>query len=125
MRTKRSKDMRLVDKFNKHKEDVAAESRLHQPVKPAAADEDYTHAGEEEEGALNVRDEGLLCSVQNKASKMCWIRSEKCSNIKRRCKRSLNFSSSVLVIQLKNCHLMWLHSQIGKIGTNHPYLFIM
>ena len=71
MRTKRSKDMRLVDKFNKHKEDVAAESRLHQPVKPAAADEDYTHAGEEEEGALNVRDEGLLCSVQNKASKMC------------------------------------------------------
>ncbi|CAB1429228.1 unnamed protein product [Pleuronectes platessa] len=54
MRTKRSKDMRLVEKFNRHKEDVAAESRLHQPVKPAAADEDYTHnSGEEEDGALN------------------------------------------------------------------------
>uniref|UniRef100_A0A3B5BBV9 ATP-dependent RNA helicase DDX54 n=1 Tax=Stegastes partitus TaxID=144197 RepID=A0A3B5BBV9_9TELE len=31
MRAKRSKDTRLVDKYSKHREDVAAESRLHQP----------------------------------------------------------------------------------------------
>lgn len=54
MRTKRSKDARSVDKFNKHREDVAAESRLHEPVKPNA-DDDFSHTVGSEEGALNVR----------------------------------------------------------------------
>uniref|UniRef100_A0A3P8WEB3 RNA helicase n=1 Tax=Cynoglossus semilaevis TaxID=244447 RepID=A0A3P8WEB3_CYNSE len=52
MRTKRSKDARSVDKFNKHREDVAAESRLHEPVKPNA-DDDFSHTVGSEEGALN------------------------------------------------------------------------
>ncbi|CAM9204923.1 unnamed protein product [Lampetra planeri] len=35
MRAKRSKDSRLVDRFSKQREDLAAESRLHQPVSTA------------------------------------------------------------------------------------------
>uniref|UniRef100_A0A4W6CDC2 RNA helicase n=1 Tax=Lates calcarifer TaxID=8187 RepID=A0A4W6CDC2_LATCA len=38
MRTKRSKDTRLVDKFSKRREDLAAESHLHRPVNPTTAD---------------------------------------------------------------------------------------
>uniref|UniRef100_A0A8C9ZA82 ATP-dependent RNA helicase DDX54 n=1 Tax=Sander lucioperca TaxID=283035 RepID=A0A8C9ZA82_SANLU len=51
MRTKRSKDTRLVDKYSKQRDNLAAESQLHQPVKPStSADDDYTHTmGEEEE----------------------------------------------------------------------------
>ncbi|XP_040053994.2 ATP-dependent RNA helicase DDX54 [Gasterosteus aculeatus] len=59
MRAKRSKDKRLVDKFSRQRESLAAESRLHQPVIPsttaatsstAADDDDFTHgAGDEEE----------------------------------------------------------------------------
>ncbi|KAL6096870.1 ddx54 [Pungitius sinensis] len=56
MRAKRSKDKRLVDKFSRQRESLAAESRLHQPVIPpttsitAADDDDFTHsAGDKEE----------------------------------------------------------------------------
>uniref|UniRef100_A0A8D2ZNZ5 RNA helicase n=1 Tax=Scophthalmus maximus TaxID=52904 RepID=A0A8D2ZNZ5_SCOMX len=55
MRAKRSKDTRLVDKFNRHREDVAAESRLHQPVNPTTtttADDDFTHTDGNEEDDL-------------------------------------------------------------------------
>ncbi|XP_034565508.1 ATP-dependent RNA helicase DDX54 [Notolabrus celidotus] len=41
MRTKRSKDTRLVDKFSKHKDNLAAESRLKGPSKAATADDDF------------------------------------------------------------------------------------
>lgn len=57
MRAKRSKDTRLVDKFSKHKEDVAADSRLHQPVKATTADDDYTdNMDQEEDDDLKVGD---------------------------------------------------------------------
>ncbi|XP_071322539.1 ATP-dependent RNA helicase DDX54 [Trachinotus anak] len=52
MRAKRSKDTRLVDKFSKKREDLAADSRLHQPVNPTPADEDFTHNTGKEEDAL-------------------------------------------------------------------------
>uniref|UniRef100_A0A8D0D3C2 ATP-dependent RNA helicase DDX54 n=1 Tax=Sander lucioperca TaxID=283035 RepID=A0A8D0D3C2_SANLU len=37
MRTKRSKDTRLVDKYSKQRDNLAAESQLHQPVKPSTS----------------------------------------------------------------------------------------
>ncbi|CAK6959515.1 ATP-dependent RNA helicase DDX54 [Scomber scombrus] len=50
MRAKRSKDSRLVDKFSKHRDDLAAESRLHLSVHPSNTDEASTHiAGQEED----------------------------------------------------------------------------
>uniref|UniRef100_A0AAQ5XLK7 RNA helicase n=1 Tax=Amphiprion ocellaris TaxID=80972 RepID=A0AAQ5XLK7_AMPOC len=53
MRAKRSKDARLVDKFSKQREDVAAESRLHQPVSSSTtADCDFTQTTGEEEDDL-------------------------------------------------------------------------
>ncbi|KAG7224063.1 hypothetical protein INR49_015321 [Caranx melampygus] len=53
MRAKRSKDTRLVDKFSKQKEVLAADSSLHQPVKASTADDDYTHnVGQEEDDDL-------------------------------------------------------------------------
>lgn len=60
MRTKRSKDTRLVDKFSKRREDLAAESHLHRPVNPTTADadsdnDDFTHSTGNEEDTLKVR----------------------------------------------------------------------
>lgn len=58
MRTKRSKDTRLVDKFSKRREDMATESRLQHPAKPAKS---FTHPEEEEdeeEEALEVQHSG-------------------------------------------------------------------
>lgn len=55
MRAKRSKDTRLMDKFCKHREDLAAESRLHQPVSSSAAEEDSTLGTGREEDELKVR----------------------------------------------------------------------
>ncbi|XP_018540744.1 ATP-dependent RNA helicase DDX54 [Lates calcarifer] len=57
MRTKRSKDTRLVDKFSKRREDLAAESHLHRPVNPTTADadsdnDDFTHSTGNEEDTL-------------------------------------------------------------------------
>ncbi|KAF7665137.1 hypothetical protein LDENG_00153050 [Lucifuga dentata] len=49
MRAKRSKDTRLVDKFSKQKEDLAAESRMQQPISATAANEANAHAADEEE----------------------------------------------------------------------------
>ncbi|XP_068430843.1 ATP-dependent RNA helicase DDX54 [Clinocottus analis] len=56
MQAKRSKDKRLVDKFSKQKATMAAESRLHQSVKPStAADEDFTNStGENEDDMKGV-----------------------------------------------------------------------
>ncbi|XP_069569877.1 ATP-dependent RNA helicase DDX54 [Brachyistius frenatus] len=56
MRTKRSKDTRLVDKFSRRREDVAAESRLHQPVATVTtADCDVTDTtGQEDEDLQGV-----------------------------------------------------------------------
>lgn len=58
MRAKRSKDSQLVNRFSKQREDLAAESRLHQPV--SAADE----APSQEDDALQVNDRrhaGIRC----------------------------------------------------------------
>ncbi|XP_073334351.1 ATP-dependent RNA helicase DDX54 [Pagrus major] len=53
MRKKRSKDTQLVDKFNKHRDSLAAESQLQQPINPTIADDDYTHStGREEDDDL-------------------------------------------------------------------------
>ncbi|XP_042365050.1 ATP-dependent RNA helicase DDX54 [Plectropomus leopardus] len=51
MRAKRSKDTRLVDKFKKQKDSLAAESRLHQPANPttSGATDDFTQTTDEEE----------------------------------------------------------------------------
>uniref|UniRef100_A0A8C2WKM2 ATP-dependent RNA helicase DDX54 n=1 Tax=Cyclopterus lumpus TaxID=8103 RepID=A0A8C2WKM2_CYCLU len=56
MRAKRSKDKRLVDKFSKQRVNLAAESRLHQPVKPTTtADDDFTNStGENEDDMKGV-----------------------------------------------------------------------
>ncbi|XP_044030457.1 ATP-dependent RNA helicase DDX54 [Siniperca chuatsi] len=52
MRAKRSKDTRLVDKFSKHRDDLAAESRLQRPINPTTADDDFTHSSGKDEDAL-------------------------------------------------------------------------
>lgn len=54
MRAKRSKDAQLVDKFNKQRDQMAAESPMPRPVKPTA-DEDDTHSVDGEEVDLKVR----------------------------------------------------------------------
>ncbi|XP_058472790.1 ATP-dependent RNA helicase DDX54 [Solea solea] len=53
MRAKRSKDARLVDKFSKHREDLAAETRLRQPTNTTTADEDYTITSGDQDDDLN------------------------------------------------------------------------
>ncbi|XP_022622744.1 ATP-dependent RNA helicase DDX54 [Seriola dumerili] len=53
MRAKRSKDTRLVDKFSKHREDLAVDSRLHQPVNPTTADDD-DNTGKDEDTLKGV-----------------------------------------------------------------------
>lgn len=55
MRTKRSKDTRLVDKFNKHRQDLATERCLHQPASSSVTAEDYELAAENDECDLKVR----------------------------------------------------------------------
>lgn len=55
MRTKRSKDTQLVDKFNKQRDSLAAESKTYGAVKPAAADEDFTHSAGSEDDDLKAR----------------------------------------------------------------------
>ncbi|XP_040915562.1 ATP-dependent RNA helicase DDX54 [Toxotes jaculatrix] len=52
MRAKRSKDTRLVDKFSKQREDLAAESSLHQPVNPTTAEDDFTNTTGKDEDTL-------------------------------------------------------------------------
>ncbi|XP_040014287.1 ATP-dependent RNA helicase DDX54 [Xiphias gladius] len=52
MRAKRSKDTRLVDKFSKQRDDLAAESCLHQPVNSTATDDDFTHTTGKEADSL-------------------------------------------------------------------------
>ncbi|KAM7392847.1 hypothetical protein PAMA_007788 [Pampus argenteus] len=52
MRAKRSKDSQLVDKFSKHRDDLAAESRLHRPVNLSTTDEVSTHTTDQEDDAL-------------------------------------------------------------------------
>ncbi|XP_037609033.1 ATP-dependent RNA helicase DDX54 [Sebastes umbrosus] len=56
MRAKRSKDTRLVNKFSKKRDNMAAESLLHQPANPTATttttDMDITHNTDEEEDEI-------------------------------------------------------------------------
>lgn len=54
MRAKRSKDSRLVDKFSKHRDDLAAESRLHQPISLSTTDEASAHTTGQDEDDLEV-----------------------------------------------------------------------
>ncbi len=55
MRAKRSKDTRLVAKFSKQRDDLAAETRLQRPINPttAATDDDDSEGHEEDD--LKVR----------------------------------------------------------------------
>lgn len=53
MRTKRSRDAQLVDKFNKHRDDMAAESLASRPVRPTAVQDD-AHCSDREEDDLKV-----------------------------------------------------------------------
>ncbi|TNN81186.1 ATP-dependent RNA helicase DDX54 [Liparis tanakae] len=55
MRAKRSKDTRLVDKFSKQRVSLAAESRLHQPVKSTSTADDFTNGGDENEDDMKAR----------------------------------------------------------------------
>lgn len=61
MRVKRSKDTRLVDKFSKQRDNLAAESRLHQPVNPPTTtttittNDDFSHNTDEEEDDIKAR----------------------------------------------------------------------
>lgn len=49
MRAKRSKDTRLVDKFNKQKDSLAAENPLQQPINPTTADDVTQSRGREDD----------------------------------------------------------------------------
>ncbi|KAM9841081.1 ATP-dependent RNA helicase DDX54 [Aulostomus maculatus] len=53
MRAKRSKDSKLVEKFSKHRDDLTAEGRLHQPVKFPTADE-ASAMGDEDDAMQEV-----------------------------------------------------------------------
>lgn len=55
MRTKRTKDTRLVDKFNKQRRDLATERCLHQPASSAVTADESALAAANEEGDLKVR----------------------------------------------------------------------
>lgn len=61
MRAKRSKDSQLVDKFSKHRDDLAAESRLHLSIDHSTSDRASTHTAgqdveeEEEDSDLQVK----------------------------------------------------------------------
>lgn len=59
MRAKRSKDAQLVDKFNKQRDQMAAESPMLRPVKPTAVEDD-THSVDGEEVDLKVRN-SIFC----------------------------------------------------------------
>lgn len=48
MRAKRSRDAQLVDKFNKQRDDKAAESLASRPVRPAADVDDGSDREEED-----------------------------------------------------------------------------
>ncbi|KAM7368968.1 hypothetical protein PAMP_013268 [Pampus punctatissimus] len=54
MRAKRSKDSQLVDKFSKHRDDLAAESRLHQSINLSTTNEASTHTTDQDDDTLNV-----------------------------------------------------------------------
>lgn len=58
MRAKRSKDARLVEKFGKQKDSLAAEAPLQQPVCSSTTDGDktaYTVADDDDDDDLKVR----------------------------------------------------------------------
>ncbi|KAM4635601.1 ATP-dependent RNA helicase DDX54 [Polymixia lowei] len=62
MRAKRSRDTRLVEKFSKHREDLVAESKLHQVHVPAAntgQTSTQSDGEEEEEGGEDEEEEDL------------------------------------------------------------------
>lgn len=56
MRAKRSKDARLVDKFSKQRDNLAAESLLRRRINPTATtDDDIAHFTGQEDDDLKVR----------------------------------------------------------------------
>lgn len=58
MRAKRSKDTRLVDKFSKQRDNLAAESLLQRPINPTTtttSDDDITHFTGPEDDDLKVK----------------------------------------------------------------------
>lgn len=62
MRAKRSRDAQLVDKFNKQRDDKAAESLASRTVRPAA-DRDDTHGSDREEADLKVPPGGRISGL--------------------------------------------------------------
>lgn len=73
MRAKRSKDAQLVDKFNKQRDQMAAESPMPRPVKPAA-DEDDTHSVDGEEVDLKVRNVAFVHPLHS--ARLCGVKVE-------------------------------------------------
>lgn len=63
MRAKRSKDTRLVDKFNKQKDNLAAENPLQQPINLTTTDDDVTQSGGREDDDLAVGNSHLSLHI--------------------------------------------------------------
>ncbi|XP_027138032.1 ATP-dependent RNA helicase DDX54 isoform X1 [Larimichthys crocea] len=61
MRTKRSKDTRLLDKFSKQKDALAAESRIQKPINPPTADDDCALSSDKEEEEEDLK--GVFSAV--------------------------------------------------------------
>lgn len=59
MRAKRSRDAQLVDKFNKQRDDLAAESLASRPIRPSAVEDD-THCSDREEEDYQVPEGGAV-----------------------------------------------------------------
>lgn len=72
MRTKRSRDARLVDKFNKQRDDKAAESLASRPVRPTA-DRDDAHGSDREEEDLKVPPGGTVSLVSSQCFHVLYI----------------------------------------------------
>lgn len=57
MRAKRSRDKPLVEKFSRQRDSLAAESLLHQPVKPPPTTTTITTTADDEDDAMHNSDE--------------------------------------------------------------------
>lgn len=62
MRAKRSKDARLVDKFSKQRDNLAAESSLQRPTPSTSTVDDVTHSTGGEDDDLKVTRSCLRCA---------------------------------------------------------------
>lgn len=72
MRTKRSRDARLVDKFNKQRDDKAAESLASRPVR-TTTDRDDAHGSDTEEEDLKVPPGGTVSLVSSQCFDVLYI----------------------------------------------------